>query len=96
MLSEKSFCKAKALVNMLFGALSLVIFLVGLVAFFAALIVHFHSGLIGIQAAFGGIFVMWLGLFGLRTVLKDGCPMQNKSKQASAHIEIDNIKANSK
>ncbi len=75
MLSKATFNKIKAVINMIFIALSAVLIIIGLIAFFAALFVHFHSGLIGVQAAFGGLFVMWIGFFGLRTGLQDGCPI---------------------
>ena len=84
MLSEKSFCKIKALVNMVFGALSIVIVALGLISFLIGLYVSIKSGMLGLESALSGVFLSWLGLLGLRLVLKDGCPVSNL-KNADSH-----------
>ena len=84
MLSEKSFCKIKALVNMVFGALSIVIVALGLISFLIGLYVSIKSGMLGLKSALSGVFLSWLGLFGLRLVLKDGGPVSNL-KKADSH-----------
>lgn len=79
MLNKKTICILKAILNTLFGLFSSILVIGGLVIFFAGLIAYFSAG-VGVQGVFSGVIFTWLGCFGLRSIIKEGCPMPIKKK----------------
>ena len=77
MFDKKLFCIVKGIISILFALLSVLLIISGLVIIVVGLIAYFNAG-IGVQAVFSGIIFVWLGCFGLLSLIKNGCPMPIK------------------